>query len=181
MDKKIWISSIIAFILGFFVAWLIFRSPVPATAPESLAEGDEAATSSEDGVIGDKKVPAEKSSPAVSRGVSGEGTLTIRDQEFGDSVSLSSVTLGAAGWVAIHEDKGGGLGNILGAAWFPEGTNEDVKVELLRATAPGTLYHAVLHSDDGDREFAHTKDAPFEDAEGKILETAFRTLSLDVE
>jgi len=177
MDKKNWIASIIAFILGFFVAWLIFRSPIPATAPESLAknEGKEAATSSEE----TKKI--EEKNPVVSTGINGEGTITIEDQEFGDSVSISSVTLGAAGWIAIHEDRDGGLGNILGAGWFPAGTSEGAEIELLRATVPGAAYYAVLRSDDGDREFDRVKDAQFEDEDGKVLQATFRTLPLVVE
>ncbi len=177
MDKKVWIASIIAFALGFFVAWLIFRSPIPAATPDSLAEerGEEIATSSEE------TGKTEEKNPPVSMGVSGEGTIAVQDQEFGDSVSISSVNLGAAGWIAVHEDRDGGLGNILGAGWFPQGTSEQVEIDLLRGTVPGATYYAVLRSDDGDREFDRAKDLPFEDEDGKILQTTFRTLPLVIE
>ncbi|MDP3725516.1 MAG: hypothetical protein Q8R20_03555 [Nanoarchaeota archaeon] len=177
MNKKIGIVAIIAFVMGFLVAWSIFRDIAPTgPTPDSLAEGEGAATSSKD-----KVAPSTKSPVPVSTGVSGEGSLSVSDQEFGDSISISSVTLGSAGWIAIHEDRDGGLGNILGAGWFPAGMSENVEVNLLRGTVPGALYHAVLRSDDGDREFDHTKDAPFEDESGKTLETTFRTNPLEVE
>ena len=177
MDKKDWIASIIAFILGFFVAWLIFRGNIPAEPEDtSPIAGEEETTST-------KTENASTVSPALpaQTGITGEGTISVSNQEFGDSVSISSVTLGAAGWIAIHEDRDGEFGNILGAGWFPEGSSENVKVELLRATTPGATYYAVLRSDDGDREFDRVKDVPFEDENGKVLQATFHTLPLAVE
>jgi len=173
MDKKIWIASIIAFALGFFAAWLVFRADIPLQSPEDvtpIAENGKA-----------DKASSTKSDSKVSTGMSGEGIISVSDQEFGDVVSISSVSLDSAGWIAIHEDRDGGPGNILGAGWFPQGTSEDAEIELLRGTVPGATYYAVLRSDDGDREFDHLKDAPFEDEEGKALQTAFQTFSLKIE
>jgi hypothetical protein len=53
--------------------------------------------------------------------VSGSNAIQANDQIAGDTVEVTMITLSVPGWVAIHEDKNGQLGNILGASRFDPG------------------------------------------------------------
>ena len=95
-------------------------------------------------------------------GASGKNVIIVNDQPAGNQVSVALVTLEEGGWVAVHEDRNGKLGNILGAQFFPAGTQSGA-VDLLRAMEEGKMYYAILRGDDGDRQFDFTKDVPFDD------------------
>ena len=84
-------------------------------------------------------------------------------------------TLSVSGWVAIHEDRLGALGNILGAQRFEPGIHLG-EVELLRPMTSGSTYHAVIYQDFGDHGFNTSDDAPIKNAEGKIIEAVFKAL-----
>ncbi|MBP9771628.1 MAG: hypothetical protein KBD16_01755 [Candidatus Pacebacteria bacterium] len=86
-------------------------------------------------------------------------TIDVVDQKAGNEVYVAGAVLAHSGWVAVREEKDGEGGNILGAAWFDEGTHEGI-VPLLRETMPGERYHAFLFFDDGDKIFDMTKDIP---------------------
>ena len=98
---------------------------------------------------------------ALNLGVSplSSNKILIRDQPVGNEVRVESVMLEKSAWVAIHEDRDGHPGNILGAQLYPAGTTALSTIELLRPTAKG-IYYAMLHADDGDRQFDYEKDAP---------------------
>lgn len=150
VHKGVAMYAIAAFLVGLFVGWLAFAPASP--------EGP-----SEEGLLSD--------SPLV---LSGGNTVTVDDQMPGQTVSLKSVVFEEAGWVAVHEDREGKPGNILGAAWFPGGMSSG-EVELLRATTDGGTYYAMLHKDDGDKKFDHTIDTPLTDGEGNPLMVKFMT------
>lgn len=97
--------------------------------------------------------------------VSGGDVIIVNDQPAGNKVTVELVTTNEGGWVAIHEDRNGKPGNILGAQFFSSGAQSGA-VDLLRATEGGKIYYAVLRSDDGDRQFDYTKDVPLD---GKTL------------
>lgn len=101
--------------------------------------------------------------------------LSVSAQKAGESVVLDSVELTEVGWVVIHEDRGGAPGNALGAARFEAGVHTGVAVPLLRATVPGGLYYAIIHSDDGDRIFDIKKDLPLADSAGAAVRATFTT------
>lgn len=88
-----------------------------------------------------------------------ENTLAVPDQAAGDAVHIASAKLKDSAWVAIHEDKNGKPGNILGALLLPAGLSEDATVELLRPTVAG-VYYAMLHQNNGDRQFDYDTDTP---------------------
>ncbi len=79
------------------------------------------------------------------------------------------VAFAVDGWVAIHEESDGKPGRILGARRFGIGINQSGSVELLRPTQEGKVYFAMLHADDGDRQFDHTKDLPLADPQGNVI------------
>lgn len=99
----------------------------------------------------------------------GGNAIAVNDQAPGLKVEVATVTLAQDGWVAIHEVLNGQAGNILGARRFSTGANQTGAVELLRPTEEGKVYFAMLHSDDGDRQFDHTKDLAITDPQGNII------------
>lgn len=102
------------------------------------------------------KVVPKKETP-VAAAVEGN-FISVSGQASGNSVALSKVKLLKDSWVAIREDVDGEFGRILGAAWFPTGTNKDVAVGLLRNTQAGKTYYAVLYVDNGDHQFSTKAD-----------------------
>lgn len=106
----------------------------------------------------------------------GHNTLIVSEQYAGGSVFIALATLSRGAWVAIHEDSDGKPANILGARYFPAGKTAGT-VDLLRATVPGRTYHAVVHQDDGDREFDFRTDEPLQDPFGNLVMSSFETFS----
>lgn len=103
----------------------------------------------------------------------GGNAIAVNDQPAGMNVAISMVTLAMDGWVAIHEDRDGKPGNILGAQWFPAGQGQSGSVELLRGTENGKVYYAMLHSDDGDHKFDRAVDPPIADPLGNAIMMRF--------
>lgn len=117
-----------------------------------------------------------ESTPAAGAGItlpSGANAIAVDDQDAGSTATVRSATLSEEGWVVIHEDWNGKPGNILGARRLPAGTQQAVVVELLRSTEGGKVYYAMLHRDDGDKAFAHTRDLPVLDASGSPIMMRF--------
>lgn len=105
----------------------------------------------------------------------GDDTIAVNDQPAGMKVSLALVVLSKDGWVAIHEDRAGAPGNILGAQRFAAGQSVSGAVDLLRATKEGNIYYAMLHSDDSDHIFEQSNDTPITDKQGNIIMVRFVT------
>lgn len=91
--------------------------------------------------------------------------LSVVNQGAGGMVSVASVTLSKAGWVAVRDSKGLW---VLGAAWLPAGAHTNVNVALLRNTVTGEDYQAVVYLDNGDKlfdlhvdDFVSGSEAPF--------------------
>ena len=101
----------------------------------------------------------------------GEGDIVIDNQLPGNQVLLSKVNLSESRWIAIHEDRNGAPGNIIGAGRYPGGPTTSTSIELLRPTVKG-VYYAMIHTDDGDSEFNYPKDIPVSSG-GHALMTRF--------
>ena len=106
----------------------------------------------------------------------GKNSVAASDQSAGDTVSISSAVLEHGAWVAVHEDDAGKPGRILGAQMFPAGTHPGT-VDLLRKTAAGGTYYAMLHADDGDHAFDSAKDMPIKDTDGNPAMAKFAASS----
>jgi hypothetical protein len=106
--------------------------------------------------------------------------ILVQNQARGNSVSIDTVVLSQIGWVAIHEDRDGEPGNILGAKLFDVGRNSGT-VELLRPTVEGGIYYAMLHdeADIGNNGFAfdYQVDLPILDSSGKPIMKKFSIIS----
>ncbi|MDP2676753.1 MAG: hypothetical protein Q8O83_03655 [bacterium] len=146
---------VIAFALGFGFAWLLF----------SGEQKDRAAARNESNTASDVfSLPL------------GHNSVSVDAQDAGDSVFISLATLSRGAWLAVHEDQHGVPSNILGARYFPGGKTAGT-VELLRNTAPGKTYYAVIHADDGDREFNFRQDEALQDPFGNLIMDVFQTFS----
>jgi len=105
-------------------------------------------------------------------------TVSVSDQPAGFQVMLGSFTLAQDGWVVIHEDNNGKPGNILGAARFDAGSYEGGEVDLLRNTEEGSVYYAMLHKGDGDKEFDLTKDTPVFNSQDNPVMVSFNVIRI---
>jgi len=120
--------------------------------------------------------PESKTEPVAKREkTSGQNSLLVEDQKAGSEVIVSELNLEKASWVAVHDDKEGKPGNVLGAHWFPAGKSVKVTVELLRPTLSAKIYYALLHEDAlDDKLYASSKDLPLEDASGEVISVKFQ-------
>lgn len=109
----------------------------------------------------------------ITSRAAGTNTIVVANQPAGDAVVVSLLSLEKSGWIAIHEDRDGALGNILGARRFNEGQYVAETVKLLRGTVGGATYHAVLHLDDGDSNFNYKTEIPVRDALGSLIAEDF--------
>ena len=102
-----------------------------------------------------------------------QNSVSVEDQKPGSLVAVQSFTLGMDGWVVIHDDVGGKPGHILGAHRFNAGTYTGRDVELLQKTEEGRVYYAMLHADDGDKQFDYRVDLPVQDGTGNAVMMRF--------
>ena len=150
------VVAVVAGGVGFWFGTLNPRSGAPAPAGGTAGEGT------------DSQAPL-----ASGLTLAGNNAIAVDDQDAGSTATVRIATLAEEGWVVIHEDWNGKPGNILGARRLPAGGHQAVVVELLRSTENGKVYYAMLHRDDGDKAFAHTRDLPFTDAQGSPIMMRF--------
>ena len=181
-NQKVLVSALVGFIIGAAAIWVwTVSTATPQTAMENetdvVASVENATdTETETEVEMPTKTATETvpESPAISpaRSMSNSDLISVSPQKAGMSVT-ARVTFEAPGWVAVHEESSGGIGNVLGAKWLPAG-EQDVTVDLLRATVAGMTYHVVLYNDDGDRQFDYKKgDANLLDGAKQPIQASF--------
>lgn len=148
LKKKLGWIIVAAFIIGFAISWIFLGTRTPGLGGSGTPTSTQASSD-------------------------GANSVSVSNQAPGLSVSIDSVSLQNPGWVAIHDDRDGKPGNILGAAWLPEGNHGHVSVDLLRSTVSGRWYHAVLHSDNGDKTFDYKVDTAILDASSTPIAVRF--------
>lgn len=161
-------SVITLIVILLFAVFVVFKNE--AEAPTSIEEGgDEEKLDQQD----DEKINDETESVS-------EDVLMVNDQEAGDSVIISNMTLTENRWVVIHEDIEGEPGNILGARLFFKNDTEG-EVELLRETEADNMYYAILYmvaerERDQDRRFDIVRDLPLvKEDDGDMITIPFNT------
>lgn len=150
---RLYLTVVLCFVAGLGLAWLLFSA-------------------------GGERVKTETENKDKISTVAGVSSVQVEDQVFGPQAMVKSVKFETrAGWVAIHEDREGKPGNILGAAWLPVGEHQGTKVDLLRPMEAGKTYYAMLHDDDGDKQFNYKNDLSLPSATGEPIMMAFRALT----
>lgn len=100
----------------------------------------------------------------------GKNLVLVFDQKPGKAVTANQIVLETEGYVVVHEEKNGTFGDILGfSQMLPSGISEQVTVNLSRETRDSETVYAMLHADNGDREFRAETDLPLKDDQGNIL------------
>jgi hypothetical protein len=164
------LSFIGGFILGFLVIWgwntYADRSnltvPGETTAPSERAVQEATAT----GTATNERT---EETAAPTR-------IDVRDQRAGERVTIAAATLTVDGWIVIHEENSGLVGNALGAVRRDTGTYQDVEIPLLRATRAGSRYWVILYSDNGDRQFGLGEDFPLRNQNDDPITKSFNAL-----
>lgn len=136
-------AAVLVLIVGG--AWLALRGGTNIPVPEVQKE----ATTTPATTTVDSSANVPKGT--VTAASDGEA-VAAADQTAGNTVTLSSLALTRASWVAVRDDK-----SILGAAWFPSSATAGT-IKLQRATVAGTTYRVVIYVDDGDKKFDYKKD-----------------------
>jgi hypothetical protein len=172
--------GVIAFVLGFGIAWVSFKNQDGANVAMDSGDTDEnrveaVIEDTDGGLVMDDDSDSPTSSIALS-GVS----LSVLDQAPGKSVFVEEVTSQNQVWVVIVEDNDGAKGNILGAGHFDPEDKAGI-VKLLRGTVEGGSYYALLYFEDSNletgRSFDLEKDLPLVDSTGNAIEVRFNTSS----
>ncbi len=101
--------------------------------------------------------------------------ISAANQSAGATVTVSKVSSNTEIWVAVREDNGGLMSNVLGAKKVSAGVTENVVIQLLRATKANSKYYIVLYKDNGDGAFDSKKDTIIE-SDGRVVVSTFRTL-----
>ncbi len=80
-----------------------------------------------------------------------EPKVEVEDQAIMDgTVTIQEVVAAQDGWIAIHAQKDGGIGPVIGHAPVSAGETYGVVVEIDTDAATDTLY-AMLHVDEGEK------------------------------
>lgn len=156
-SMKIIIIFAIGVFIGFLGTWISMRDSVPADDTDPVVA--ETVTGND----------------VKDIALAGENAILVRDQKAGLVVDVDIVTLENMGWIVVHEDNNGLLGNALGAQLFLAGVNSG-RVELLRGMEAGKTYHAVVRQDDGDRAFDLQKDSLLSDGRGDPVQVSFKAI-----
>jgi len=175
--QNIIIAVILGFILGFGSAWVWTTGRVDFGGFRGADVTDESLDDLEEEIIDDTTTPtSDEYVPPVISGDDKSGRLSVSDQKAGVVVFVDKVVISVPAWVVIYEDVNGEPSNILGAHIFDPGTQSG-EVELLRGTSVGGLYYAIIHDDDGDRQFDYANDLVERDeTTGMLVQKTFKAL-----
>lgn len=99
--------------------------------------------------------------------------IEVSDQPAGKSVFVKKSKLSALGWIAVHENINGELGNVLGARAFTTGDHFDLTVPLLRGTTAGQIYHVGIYKENGDGKFDRKTDTLLRSEDGEMIGGSF--------
>lgn len=169
-SQKTVVAFVAGLLIGGLLVWVFSLSP-EAAAPEVEENGGETSDVRENvaDVPEDTEVSMDNGSEVEA------GSFSVADQPAGTEVSLGSDVMypSGEGWIVVHEEVGGGLGNALGAARYETAVGLlPTSVRLLRATEAGVTYHVVYYGENGDDRFDMRVDTPLT-TDGAMVEATF--------
>lgn len=174
--KNTAIVGIILFIVGALVGFGADREYMRRKSDAGDRQADQQKAEEEYKEVTGAETPNMIIGPSLTGQIgtrTGQNSVSVEDQKPGNNVIVESLTLATNGWVAIHDDNNGKPGHILGAHRFNAGTYAGQNVELLKETEDGKVYYAMLHADDGDKQFDYRVDLPVKDETGNIIMMRF--------
>lgn len=132
-NKYVWIAVAAGIITGNIIGVYLFKDKVIEGVADIRVEGEMASTS-----------------PFLVR---------VSDQPAGPTVVVSEMKSSATStWVAVREQNGDLLGQILGARRIDSPSATGVSIDLLVSTVSHLMYAVVLYADDGDGVFEYAND-----------------------
>jgi len=130
-NKYLWIGVICGLIVGDIVGVYLFKGKNGVEAP--LVSAEIATTS-----------------PFF---------VGVADQPAGPVVAVSEMRSTASStWLAVREQNGDFLGQILGARRIDSAAATDISIELLRPTISNLMYAIVMYEDNGNGLFEYATD-----------------------
>jgi hypothetical protein len=135
-NKYVWIAVAVGVITGNIIGVTFFK--------------DKAGTGPADTSV--LEIGVTEASPFLVR---------VSDQPAGPTVVVSEMKSSATStWLAVREQNGDLLGQILGARRIDAPSATGISIELLRSTVPNLMYAVVLYADDGNGLFEYATDTP---------------------
>jgi hypothetical protein len=137
-NKYVWIAIVLGLVVGDIMGVSLFGGRASVGTADIRVEGEIASTS-----------------PFFIR---------VSDQPAGPTVVVSEMKSSATStWLAVREQNGDLLGQILGARRIDAESATGVSIELLRSTIPSLMYAVVLYADDGNGIFEYATDTPIKE------------------
>jgi hypothetical protein len=175
-----WKYAIVA-VVAFFAGFLFSRGLGENTASPLVRDYYDVSDTVTTTQITATTSAIENSIETKSSSAIGGYSVRVDDQPAGIVVFLSSMSLRETGWIAVHEDREGAPGNILGAQRFFGGNYpQGGSVELQRGTQPDAIYYVMMHIDDGVDGFDHALDVPFQSKSGELIMDMFHATAFSV-
>ncbi len=138
-NKYVWIAVALGLIIGDLIGVALFKDGVGMGLDD----------------VGSVKVGVGIASPFAVR---------VSDQSAGPTVVVSEMRSSATStWLAVREQNGDLLGQILGARRIDASEASGISIELLRSTVPNLMYAVVLYADDGNGLFEYATDTPIKE------------------
>jgi hypothetical protein len=174
-SKKTVVAFVIGLLIGGLLVWLFSGSLGSSKKETALNESGSIDAAIEQGLNEVSRDEEASSTGAKTATDKHDFSFSINDQPAGMTVSLGNVKYPTdEGWIAVHEEIGGELGNVLGASRYDTNVGLLPKtVELLRSTIKGKTYHVVYYSESGDRMFDRKEDKPLTKEGGGLIEATF--------
>lgn len=105
----------------------------------------------------------------------GKNSIYAPEQAPGRKILIAITNLEKPGFVVIHEDNEGAPSKILGVSrLIPQGETKKLEITASREIKDGETLYAMIHLDNGDRNFDAADDKPALDSiSGEPVTTIF--------
>lgn len=121
-------------------------------------------------------LPAGRTDQTSGSVVEGGNAINVNKQEAGDLVTVDLTVLSEPGFVVIHKSTTDGKpGEVVGHSdYLTAGQHTDVALELDTPSKAGGVYFAMLHGDNGDKDYTSLdEDKPLKDSQGNVVTMKF--------
>ncbi len=161
-NKVVSLAVVVGLVVGFGFGYLLWGIKGAKNVVKKATESAE-------------KADLEASAIASTGVFASSDIAQAENQVAGKSVIVSKVKLSATSWVAVHEDRAGELGNVLGARRFAQGEYQNSLVPLLRGTTSGQKYYVGIYKENGDGKFDRKTDTLLHGEDGEMIGSTFVT------